>query len=96
MRAGGSTTVSDQAFINRRVLAAIDAVGALCVTVTFLDELAAGGAGTLSMVSTVDPANPARRTFRIVRRDADGLAYAMAVAQKHGLTYKQVRAEIGA
>jgi len=91
-----STTVGDQAFINRQVLAAINAVGAWCVTVTFLDELAALGASTLSMVSTVDPANPARRTFRIVRRDADGLAYAMAVAQKHGLTYKQVRAEIGA
>jgi len=91
-----STTVGDQAFINREVLAAIDAAGAWCVTVTFLDELASLGPSTLSMVSTVDPDNPARRTFRIIRRDADGLAYAMAVAEKHGLTYDQVRAEIDA
>jgi hypothetical protein len=91
-----STTVGDQAFINREVLAAIDAAGAWCVTVTFLDELASLGASTLSMVSSVDPTNPAHRTFRIVRRGADGLAYAMSVAEKHGLTYDQVRAEIDA
>jgi DNA mismatch repair protein MutS len=91
-----STTVGDQAFINREVLAAIDTAGAWCVTVTFLDELAALGPSVLSMVSNVDPENPARRTFRIVRRDADGLAYAMAVAEKHGLTYDQVRAELDA
>ena len=91
-----STTVGDQAFINGEVLAAIDGAGAWCVTVTFLDELASLGPSTLSMVSTVDPDNPARRTFRIIRRDADGLAYAMAVAEKHGLTYDQVRAELDA
>ena len=91
-----STTVGDQSFINREVLAAIGAARAWCVTVTFLDELASLGPSTLSMVSTVDPDNPARRTFRIIRRDADGLAYAMAVAEKHGLTYDQVRVEIDA
>jgi DNA mismatch repair protein MutS len=90
-----STTVSDQSFINRHVLAAIDATGAWCVIVTFLDELAALGPSTLSMVSMVDPANPALRTFRIIRRNADGLAYAHAVAAKHGLTYDQIRARIG-
>ncbi len=85
-----STTVADQSFINRRVLEAIGAAGAWCVTVTFLDELAGLTPATVSMVSTVDPDEPARRTFRIVRRRADGLAYAAAIAEKHRLTYGQV------
>ncbi len=85
-----STTVADQSFINRRVLEAVAEAGAWCVTVTFLDELASLTPATVSMVSTVDPDEPARRTFRIVRRHADGRAYALAIAEKHRLTYPQV------
>ena len=85
-----STTVADQSVINRRVLEAVGRAGAWCVTVTFLDELASLTPATVSMVSTVDPDEPARRTFRIVRRRADGRAYAIAIAEKHRLTYKQV------
>ncbi len=85
-----STTVADQSLINRRVLGAVAQAGAWCVTVTFLDELASLTPATVSMVSTVDPDEPARRTFRIVRRRADGRAYALAIAEKHRLTYEQV------
>jgi DNA mismatch repair protein MutS len=89
-----STTVGDQLFIGLRILRAIIDRGLLCVVVTFLDELASLDPATVSMVSSIDPLEPTRRTFKIVRRPTDGLAYAMAIAEKHGLTYPSVRARL--
>ena len=86
-----STTLQDATRVGERVLDRMTALGLLGVYVTFVDELASRNAACVSMVGTVVPDNPAERTFRIVRRPADGLAYAAAIAGKYGLTYRQLK-----
>jgi DNA mismatch repair protein MutS len=89
-----STSLDDQVFLSTKVLERVLAADALGVCVTFLDMLSTLSQKTVSMVSTVDPDDPSSRTFRIVRRPADGLAYALSLAQKHGVTYGQLRGRV--
>ncbi len=85
-----STTLSDALFLGQEVLTRIIQMGLLGVYVTFVDELASLSAATVSMASTVVPDNAAVRTYKIVRKRADGLAYAVALAEKYGLTYESL------
>jgi DNA mismatch repair protein MutS len=89
-----STTIRDETFLSEKIMEKIIKLNSPCVWVTFVDELASFGPQTVSMVSAVVPENPAMRTFKVVRRPADGLAYAMAIAQKHELTYESIRKRI--
>jgi DNA mismatch repair protein MutS len=86
-----STTVDDALFISRQVLGELMARGSICACVTFLDELSHLGPETVSMVATVEPDDLTSRTHKVVRRPADGLAYAQALADKYSVTYESVR-----
>jgi DNA mismatch repair protein MutS len=87
----GSASLQDGRKLGQAVVERLIDRGVIGVYVTFIEELASLGPATVSMVSQVDPSDPARRTFRVVRQPADGLAYAMALAERHGLTYSQLK-----
>jgi DNA mismatch repair protein MutS len=89
-----STSLEDQIFLSKKVLGTILASGAIGICVTFIDSLSLLSEVTVSMVSTVVADDPAARTFRIVRKPADGLAYALSLAEKHGVSYKRLRTRI--
>ncbi|MER3483343.1 MAG: DNA mismatch repair protein MutS [Meiothermus sp.] len=88
-----STTFSDALFLSREILKAVIQKDLLCVWVTFIDELTTMKK-TVSMVSTVLADEPDCRTYKVIRKPADGLAYALSLARKYGLTYDRLKERV--
>lgn len=86
-----STTLEDARYLAEKIVTAIISVEARAVYVTFIDEAARLGPPVVSVNSMVDPADPARRTYQIVRAPPNGVAHALALAEKYDLTYERLR-----
>lgn len=89
-----SAPLADARVLGRTLIDQIVALGAPAVVVTFLDELSRVGPRTVSMVSTVDAEDPTRRTLKVIRRAADGRAYAMSLARRYGISSRQIAERI--
>ncbi|EKQ54354.1 MULTISPECIES: mismatch repair ATPase (MutS family) [unclassified Clostridium] len=89
-----STTLHDAIFLGKEIMNKIIKLDALCVFVTFAYELADIDDKVVSMVSAVIPENNNSRTFKIIRKDSDGLAYAISLVEKYHLTYKCLKERI--
>jgi DNA mismatch repair protein MutS len=90
-----STTLHDARFLGSKLIKKVMRLDALCVYVTFVDELASMGDSVVSMMSTIVADNPVERTYKVIRKPADGLAHALAIAEKYGLTYERLRGRVG-
>ena len=86
-----STTADDALTLGRRMMGRLCELDAPGVIVTFLDELSEYSEKVVSMMSVVTSTQEHERTFRIVRKPADGLAYAINIARDHGLTYDRLK-----
>ncbi len=89
-----STTLQDALFLNKEILTLISNQDAICVCVTFIEELSFLNKKTVSMVAQVEEHDPTIRTFKIIRQQANGMAYAFSLAHRHGLTYGQIKERI--
>jgi DNA mismatch repair protein MutS len=89
-----STSLADAAFLGAEILRQLTEKDLLCVYVTFVDQLASLNQACVSMVAEIAPDDPTSRTFRIVRRPADGKAYATAIAARYGLTYQRLKERV--
>lgn len=90
-----STSLRDARLLGTAILQRFLALDLRAVYVTFVDELSRLGPAVVSIVGTVNEHEPSQRTYKLVRQPADGMAYAVSLAQRHGLTARQLTERIG-
>lgn len=81
-----STTSADALVLGKHMMDFLTDLGAISLVVTFLDELASHGEETVSLMTTIKSDSDHKRTYHIIRKKADGHAYALDIQEKYSLT----------
>jgi hypothetical protein len=90
-----STSLEDAVYLGSKVIGQIDRLGALCVCVTFVEELVDASDAAVSVSTRADPEDPTARTFEFFRARPDGISYALALARRHGLDHESLLERLG-
>jgi len=86
-----STTTYDAFTLGKRLLKTLENMGCVCLYITHITELASVSEKIVSMVAEVDAGSGERRTFRILRKTADGHVYVNPIVEKYRLSYESVK-----
>lgn len=86
-----TTAATYDAFVmGQRVIRHFAEAGCLGVYVTHIAELTKAGEDVASLVALADEKDHKKRTFRIVRKEAEGTGYAGDIVEKHHLGYEEL------
>ncbi len=85
-----STSLKDAIFLSKKIMEKIVELDLFCIWVTFIEELNNLNEKTVSMVSLIDINNIENRTYKIIKKEPDGLAYAKSIAKKYRLSSEQI------
>jgi len=86
-----STTTYDAFTLGKRLLRTLERLGCICLYITHITELATVSDNIVSMVAEVDVEKAESRTFRILRKAADGNVYVNPIVGKYQLSYESMK-----
>lgn len=90
-----ATTTSHDAYtMGKKVLDYFISLDCICLYVTHIHELVQISERTVSLIATVNSDQEAVRTYKIIRKPADGCAYANSIVEKYSLSYSQIKERI--
>jgi len=86
-----TTAATYDAFVmGQKVIRHFAEQGCLGVYVTHIAELTKAGDDVASLVALADENDHKKRTFRVVRKEAEGIGYAGDIVDKHHLGYEEL------
>ena len=86
-----TTAATYDAFVmGQKVIRHFTEQGCLGVYVTHIAELTKAGDDVVSLVALADEHDHKKRTFRVVRKEAEGIGYAGDIVDKHRLGYDEL------
>ncbi len=85
-----STSLKDAVFLSKKIMEQIAELDLFCIWITFIEKLNNLNEKTVSLVSLMDKNNTKNRTYKIVKKESDGLAYAKTIAENYHLSTKQI------